>query len=111
MSDRTMKGIADTLPGVEAAQCLDEDEVLAFAEGQRMIPSERARIEQHIDLCTSCLELVLEVVRDFRGSGAAWVASERHVFATTLVPGSLISGRFHVQRFVARGGMGEVYEA
>jgi eukaryotic-like serine/threonine-protein kinase len=29
----------------------------------------------------------------------------------TFTPGSTIAGRFHIHRFIARGGMGEVYEA
>ena len=31
--------------------------------------------------------------------------------ASTFEPGSTIAGRFHIHRFIARGGMGEVYEA
>jgi eukaryotic-like serine/threonine-protein kinase len=29
----------------------------------------------------------------------------------TFAPGSTVAGRFHIHRFIARGGMGEVYEA
>src|SRR5262245_5083330 len=33
------------------------------------------------------------------------------VRSTTFADGDLVSGRFRVIRFIARGGMGEVYEA
>jgi serine/threonine protein kinase len=30
---------------------------------------------------------------------------------TTFVPGELVAGRYRIERFIAKGGMGEVYEA
>ncbi len=32
-------------------------------------------------------------------------------FELTFEPGATVAGRFHIHRFIARGGMGEVYEA
>jgi serine/threonine-protein kinase len=34
-----------------------------------------------------------------------------HEPSPTFEPGSTVAGRFHIHRFIARGGMGEVYEA
>jgi len=42
-----------------------------------------------------------------RGAGA----SGRRAAATVFAAGDVVGGRYRVERFIARGGMGEVYEA
>jgi serine/threonine protein kinase len=113
MTDRTARVTGDTLQSAGQGGCLSEDEVLAFAEGSVLDPAQRTRIDQHMDTCPACLELISSVARESQSSfgqgPASYAASPPH--ATTFVPGALVSGRFRIERFVARGGMGEVYEA
>jgi serine/threonine protein kinase len=99
----------EILPAVDDSACLDDDDVLAFAVESSGDPARRARIERHLDICPRCLELVAHVAQDSR--------SEREdvrsgsVLITTLQTGSTLAERYSIRRFVARGGMGEVYEA
>jgi len=104
---------ADTLPSL--GDCLSEDEVLAFAQGSDAPSSVRARIDEHLDACPVCLELVSHVARDSQDSRDQNLGRRSRPcspgIATTFAPGALVGGRYRIERFVARGGMGEVYEA
>src|SRR5689334_2565285 len=44
-------------------------------------------------------------------SGTAAVAAAAHPLEPSLAAGATIAGRYRIVRFLARGGMGEVYEA
>ncbi len=75
----------------------------------RLSPSQLGRVEAHLENCPQCRDLVRRVVdwsnstRD-REAGPEWRGS-------VLRTGMLLAGRYCIQNFVARGGMGEVYEA
>jgi Protein kinase domain len=93
-----------TSPGMEA--CLSADDVLGFCEGQ--LHAERAsRVQRHLEVCALCLELVA-------GAANRWLSPEPADLlqvANNFRPGDRVAGRFEIVRFLARGGMGEVYEA
>jgi len=87
--------------------CPSEDSLLAFIEGTSGI-EERARVVEHLSHCDDCLAAV-GASQDKRfdsdpgetktPSGVGFRAKD------------LIAGRYEIQRFIARGGMGEVYDA
>jgi hypothetical protein len=88
--------------------CLTENEVLDLLGGA--LASARVdRVEAHLDSCLNCQLLVSAGVRttSLRSNGvdnepAGWVQ---------LQVGQVVAGRYRITRFIARGGMGEVYAA
>src|SRR5678816_1159393 len=88
--------------------CLHENEVQAFLEGG--LASVRIDgVESHLDVCLKCQLLVSAGVRtaSLRTHGLEGEASVRLHFEV----GDVVSGRYEITRFIARGGMGEVYAA
>jgi protein kinase-like protein len=88
-------------------ECLTDDEVLAFSEG-RVCEARRAQVESHMDGCTTCQQLVQWAAWDI---DASFSDSATLGWVTTFSKGRVVAGRYRITRFVARGGMGEVYEA
>jgi hypothetical protein len=88
--------------------CLQENEVQAFLEGA--LPTARVDgVESHLDVCLKCQLLVSAGVRtaSLRTHGLEGEAAARLHFEV----GDVVSGRYEITRFIARGGMGEVYAA
>ena len=86
--------------------CLTVDDCLSYLEGRPDGPSP-IETQAHLDDCGACRVLMAESVR-------ATVDANRsagHRALHTLEDGQRIGGRYDIRRFVARGGMGEVYEA
>ncbi len=86
--------------------CLNDELVLEFAAG-RLSQRERERIHKHLDECGLCCELVGAAAQ----SRDVTLSEVGTAFATAFGAGTLIAQRYEVRRFIARGGMGEVYEA
>jgi len=97
------------IQGEPQATCVDDEAALDFVRG-RLPEIDVKRIDQHADGCESCRLALAEAARAFREH---WTDSPvtPSVPITRFVPGDMLSGRYRIVRFIARGGMGEVYEA
>jgi serine/threonine protein kinase len=93
------------------SRCLDDEELLAFAGG-RLSPTRRDFAHRHLDVCDVCQQLLNEAVRGLATAKTGTAIEEEQVaWRTMFRPGMLVGGRYVVRRFIARGGMGEIYEA
>lgn len=90
-----------------ASTCLSDDTLLCFVEGQ-LSADELAVCHRHLDDCEACQWLAAEAVHAVESANAAAVSQP---LACSLRIGSLVGQRYRVERFIARGGMSEVYEA
>ena len=97
----------------EKTRCLDSNTALDFALGR--LPADAVAVsDQHLDVCTDGRLVVAEAVRALRERSTAPVDGPPEVESasvTRLRRGDVLAGRYLIQRFIARGGMGEVYEA
>ncbi len=91
--------------------CLSEEELLAFAIGR--FPAARlAEAHLHLDECDTCQYLLNESAHALAtASTIPLEGGEDGGWNTMFRPGMLVSQRYRIRQFVARGGMGEVYEA
>jgi serine/threonine protein kinase len=97
------KGEVDTLASVH---CLSPDDCFDYLEGR----ADGLDIEawrHHLDACDACRILVAEAAR----SAVISTSSGSEIAPRTLADDEVIGNRYRILRFVARGGMGEVYEA
>ncbi len=87
--------------------CLSEDQLLAYVAGHPD-GGDPAAVQAHVDRCAGCRAALGEAARALRPSDPAQGPPGE---ARTLLDGDEVGGRYRIRRFVARGGMGEVYEA
>jgi serine/threonine protein kinase len=98
-------------PSSAEARCFSEDDLLAFASGQ-LSSDMRERAHRHLDACAECQQLLNEAVHALATARTAGQGEEDEVaWSTTFRPGVVVGRRYEIRRFIARGGMGEVYEA
>ena len=101
--DRAIRAQPATLGG-----CPAPEQWLRYLDATASSPS-REQVERHLDHCSSCRIVLAEAARD--NFMSASTATEAAPSARTLVLGEKIGERYEVRRFIAKGGMGEVYEA
>jgi len=96
----------DPIDGVH--ECLSDDAILAFVQGT-LTGAELVRTHRHLDICPQCQRLIVEAVHAISAGRREAATSDPQ--GSALRPGAVLANRYRIQRFVARGGMGEVYEA
>src|SRR5262245_15596420 len=79
----------------------------------RLSPRENDAIQQHLATCSECRVLVSALARGRAETVRADAPPEPAPTpeANTFSVGELVADRYRILRFIARGGMGEVYEA
>jgi formylglycine-generating enzyme len=100
-------------PARPSTACLTDDQALAYVRGGPGGSRPSTEVQEHLDGCAACRVLMAEAAR-----GATLPVLDpdeeeprRPDQPLTLVVGQVVAGRYRIQRFIARGGMGEVYEA
>ncbi len=107
--------------------CPPEAVFAAFASGD-LPPEARDRLEEHVDECAPCRELLALLARDappvpgplglavtvFHGSARAapWASAQPpQPRPMPLAAGDIVAGRFEIEARVTAGGMGAIYRA
>lgn len=88
--------------------CPSEEELVRLL-GATADPGEREKLLLHVDVCPGCRLAIAETTRALANEPV-----HGRTGATgpcTLGLGERLLGRYEIRRFIARGGMGEVYEA
>jgi serine/threonine-protein kinase len=89
---------------------VNESVILDYIDGRA--PG-RAEIENHLDVCDECRQLVAELAQTSLAA-APWgdrTPTEPQVKRALPEPGTLLGGRFRIGRALGHGAMGMVYEA
>jgi serine/threonine protein kinase len=94
-------------PALARDDCPSEEGIACFIDGQAE-PRACERILNHLDGCSRCRTLVAGSLREPDTSAGS--EGRAHLPRTFRV-GAVVNGRYRIERFVARGGMGEVYQA
>ena len=98
-------------------ECLSDEDVLEFANGT-LNSSRQTAAHFHLDQCELCQRLLSEAAHALGTAATAPLPDElgeldetELSWHTTFQPGTLVGQRYLIRHFIARGGMGEVYEA
>lgn len=89
--------------------CLSEELLLDYVAGQ-CDTGEIADIDRHLDDCTDCQDWLEHWLRIQKPSQLPEIRASIRA-PTTFTEGFVVNNRYRIQRFIGRGGMGEVYEA
>jgi len=89
--------------------CPPDEELIAFALG-KLEEAQLPAFHDHLDVCATCQQVLAEAAHAV-ATGMTAPLSEDADFNTTFRPGTVVAGRYVISRFIARGAMGEVYEA
>ncbi|HEX3344104.1 MAG TPA: protein kinase, partial [Polyangiaceae bacterium] len=98
--------------------CLGEEAVLAFVAGT-VTGQDRRAVEGHLAACGECRALVSELARRttqrLRSGGTAFAVTLPSAappgYATPVLPGDLVAGKYEVEWTIGAGGMGVVVAA
>src|SRR5450631_260598 len=109
-TDPTASSLAQSAESAAVA-CLSDEEILAFASG-RLRSARHSEAHLHFDECETCQRLLSEAAHALATAATAPLQGDEDVsWNTTFRPGTLVGRRYLIRHFIARGGMGEVYEA
>ncbi len=95
-------------PSPVPGPCLSDDDILVFVQG-RTQGDGLDRVHTHLDVCDVCQRLVTEAAHALDDEPMS--ESGRPSWNAVFQPHAMIAKRYRIVRLVARGGMGEVYEA
>ena len=98
------------MAGRGAQPCPDDETLLAFSEGELEGPA-LDEVVAHLDACDECLSVVGGGSVRRRELPALPALPALPPIAGRFGPGMRVANRYTIARFLARGGMGEVYEA
>jgi tRNA A-37 threonylcarbamoyl transferase component Bud32 len=85
--------------------CLNENEVLAFVQGL-WEGEQLEKLHAHLDGCDACQKMVTEAAHALSSTPDIEIDQDSTIFQKT----DVVAQRYLVLRFIAKGGMGEVYE-
>src|SRR4051812_17475336 len=101
----------EPFPEVASGECLSDEDMLAFAGGT-LDTARHLEAHAHLDRCEVCQRLLSEAAHALATAVTLpTLESDELSWHTTFQPGTLVGHRYLIRHFIARGGMGEVYEA
>jgi len=89
--------------------CPPDEELIAFALG-KLDDARLPAFHDHLDVCATCQQVLAEAAHAYSTAMTAPLSQDTD-FNTTFQPGAVVADRYVISRFIARGAMGEVYEA
>jgi tetratricopeptide (TPR) repeat protein len=96
------------MTSVDDRPCLNQDVLLALVEG-RLSTQERGEVDHHVDACSTCFQLISELLQLQTPAGEAAPTADLG-FDEPLAIGTRL-GRYIIQRCLGMGGMGIVHAA
>jgi serine/threonine protein kinase len=97
--------------GAEGAGCPSVEDLMAFALG-KLEPGPLLAVHVHLDACDVCQRVLTAAAHALATAVTVGQPTRSEVdWNTTFQRGAIVGGRYEIREFIARGGMGEVYEA
>jgi tetratricopeptide (TPR) repeat protein len=98
------------MPGASPTSCVDADTAASYAE-HRLPPAEMVAVDNHIDACASCRELISAVARVQWSQSPQPGSADGAPAVGGILPRGTRVGPYEIERPLDAGGMGLVYTA